>query len=187
MPRPNKDGTPARAARKHKFSELFVKRVRAEGKAFAVWDAKEGGLAPRIQPSGHRAFKFVYSHRGRPRWFHIGDVHLADARRIAARLRAEVAGRTLWRSGRLSAARGASRNWPMTICNSTRRRTTSPGVRPTRSSASTSCRVGASSTPTRYHEPTSRPSCGASPLRSWRTRCSQPPARSSPGRSEKRS
>jgi integrase len=45
----------------------------------------------RVQPSGHRAFKFVYSFRSRAQWYHIGSVGLGDARRIAAKLRLAVA------------------------------------------------------------------------------------------------
>jgi integrase len=39
-----------------------------------------------VQPSGHKAFKFVYSFKSRPRWYHIGNaaIAVADARRLAA-------------------------------------------------------------------------------------------------------
>src|SRR5262249_53689433 len=36
-------------------------------------------------------FKYVYSRRGRPRWYHIGDVGLADARRMVAKVKLAVA------------------------------------------------------------------------------------------------
>jgi integrase len=91
MPRPNKDGTPARPARRRRLTHAFVKRAKTETAAVNWWDEKERGLVLRVQPSGQRAFKFVYSFRGRPRWFHIGDIGLSDARRIAARLRLAVA------------------------------------------------------------------------------------------------
>jgi integrase len=91
MPRPSKSGDPARPRRKRTLTELFVKKVRAEAAPYNVWDAKERGLVLRVQPSGQRAFKFVYSFRGRPRWFHIGTVGLGDARRIAAKARLAVA------------------------------------------------------------------------------------------------
>jgi integrase len=54
-----------------------------------IWDALQRGLAIRVQPSGSRAWKAIYSRHGRPRWYHIGDVGaigLADARRLAARV-----------------------------------------------------------------------------------------------------
>jgi integrase len=91
VPRPKKDGSKAAEPRKRSFTELFVKKVKPEAATYNVWDAKERGLVLRVQSSGHRAFKFVYSHRGRPRWFHIGEVPLGDARRIAARIRLAVA------------------------------------------------------------------------------------------------
>jgi integrase len=91
MPRPRKDGTPASPARRKNFTELYVRKARPEPHAYNVWDAKERGLVLRIQPSGARAFKVVYSYRGRPRWFHVGHVGLADARRIAAKVRLAVA------------------------------------------------------------------------------------------------
>jgi integrase len=90
MPRPQKDGTAARAARRRALTELLVKKIRPEAQAFNLWDTKERGLLLRVQPSGHRAFKFVYSHRGRPRWYHIGTIGLSDARKIAAKVRLDV-------------------------------------------------------------------------------------------------
>jgi integrase len=91
MSRPKKDGTSAAQPRRRSFTELFLKKVKPEAYAFNAWDSKERGLVLRVQPSGHRAFKFVYRHRGRPRWYHIGNVPLSDARRIAAKVRLSVA------------------------------------------------------------------------------------------------
>ena len=89
--RPRKDGTPTRAPNKRSLTELYVRKVRPEVSAFNVWDAKERGLVLRVQPSGARAFKAVYSVDGRARWFHIGNVGLADARKMAAQVRLDVA------------------------------------------------------------------------------------------------
>jgi integrase len=74
------------------LTPLFVSKVRALPKAANYWDTKERGLCLRVQPSpsSHRAFKYVYSYHGRPRWFHLGQIHLADARRLAAKLRLAV-------------------------------------------------------------------------------------------------
>jgi integrase len=91
MSRPRQDGSAASPVRKKRFTELFVKKVKPETSPFNVWDEMERGLVLRIQPTGHRAFKVVYSFRGRPRWYHVGDVGLADARRIAAKVRLAVA------------------------------------------------------------------------------------------------
>jgi integrase len=46
-----------------------------------------------VQPSGYRAYKLIYRHRNRPRWFTLGAVDalaLADARNLAAELMLEV-------------------------------------------------------------------------------------------------
>jgi integrase len=91
MPRPKKDGSRAAQPRKTNFTELFVKKIKPEADPYNVWDSKERGLVLRVQPTGHRAFKFVYSFGGRPRWYSIGSVGLSDARRIAARIRLAVA------------------------------------------------------------------------------------------------
>jgi integrase len=91
MARPRKDGSASAAPRKRNLTELYVRRARREAAAFNVWDTKAPGLVLRVQPTGHRAFKVVYSFRSRARWYHVGSVGLADARRIAARIRLAVA------------------------------------------------------------------------------------------------
>jgi hypothetical protein len=94
MPRPRKDGSRARAARRHKLSDLYVRKVKPEARAFAVWDTKQGGLALRVQPTGQRSFKVVYSRHGRANWIHLGSaaaIGLADARQLAAKVMLEVA------------------------------------------------------------------------------------------------
>jgi integrase len=94
MPRPQKDGTPARPPRRLKLSELYIRKVAPEAAPFAAWDTHQRGLALRVQPSGQKAFKCVYSYRGHAQWFHIADasaIGLADARKIAAKIMLEVA------------------------------------------------------------------------------------------------
>src|SRR5262245_50434545 len=95
MPRPKKDGTPAREPRKVKLSDALVRRVRADPeRAQSHWDTHQRGLCLIVQPSGHKSWKCVYSQRGRAHWFHIGDataVTLADARRLASQIMYEVA------------------------------------------------------------------------------------------------
>jgi integrase len=79
MPRP--------APRKYKFTDSLIRKLQPQPtRAFAAWDTKQPGLAVVVQPSGHRAFKFVYSFHSRPRWYHIGNavIPVADARRLAA-------------------------------------------------------------------------------------------------------
>src|SRR5262245_24634214 len=91
MARPRNDGTASRQPNKRNLTELFVRKVTTDSTPINVWDEKERGLVLRVHPTGRRAFKVVYSRRGRPRWYHIGDVALADARRMAARIKLAVA------------------------------------------------------------------------------------------------
>jgi integrase len=59
-----------------------------------VWDTYQRGLALRVQPTGQKSWKVVYSCGGRPRWFHVGDasaIGLTDARRVAAKVTLAVA------------------------------------------------------------------------------------------------
>jgi hypothetical protein len=82
------------AKRKLSLTELFVKKTQPQDRAFVVWDAKQHGLALRIQPTGARSWKCIYSFRGRPRWLHLGDANaigLADARMLAAETMLAVA------------------------------------------------------------------------------------------------
>jgi integrase len=54
-------------------------------------DPKQVGLLLRIRPSGHRCWYFRYSLRNRVRWYRIGQVSVTQARKIAAKLKYEVA------------------------------------------------------------------------------------------------
>jgi integrase len=88
MPRPK------RAARKTRLTELSVRKFQPAPAAYLIWDTVQRGLAIRVQPSGGKAWKVIYSRLGRPRWYHIGDasaIGLADARRIAGRVMLAVA------------------------------------------------------------------------------------------------
>lgn len=95
MPRTKRDdGTPAAAPNKRKLTERFLTRVQPDDRPFLVWDTQQRGLALRVQPTGHKAWKVVYAHRGRPRWYHLGNaeaVDLADARKLAGRVMFQVA------------------------------------------------------------------------------------------------
>ena len=59
QPRPKSD------ARKQRLTELCVRKVKP-GKTFLVWDSYQHGLALRVQPTGSRAWKCIYSRQGRP-------------------------------------------------------------------------------------------------------------------------
>jgi integrase len=89
--RPKKDGTAPRAVNKRVLTELFIRKVRPEAVAFSVWDAKEPGLVLKVNPTGRKNFKVVYSTRGRAWWYHVGWVGLRDARKIAQQVRLDVA------------------------------------------------------------------------------------------------
>src|SRR5262245_59885546 len=88
MPRPK------RPALKRRLTELFVRKLKPKTNAFVVWDTQQRGLAIRVQPTGARAWKVIYSYHGRPRWLHLGDagaIGLADARTLAAETMLAVA------------------------------------------------------------------------------------------------
>jgi hypothetical protein len=94
MPRPQRDGTPAAAPDKCKLTEIFIRKVEPRSRAFLVWDTYQRGLVLQVQPTGHKAWKCIYSMHGRKRWYHIGAVDavgLADARRLAIRVMFQLA------------------------------------------------------------------------------------------------
>jgi integrase len=75
-----------RPAHKRRLTELAVRKLRPRATTYLIWDTKQRGLAIRVQPTGARAWKVIYSRHGRPRWLHLGDVGaigLADARTLA--------------------------------------------------------------------------------------------------------
>ena len=96
MSRPRQDGTPARSPNRRRLSDAFIKTVRPDpSQIIVVWDTLQRGLALRVQPSGHRAYKCVYTIRGRgAHWYHMGDaraITLADARKLASKIMYQVA------------------------------------------------------------------------------------------------
>jgi integrase len=97
MPRPRRDGTTARnIPNKRKLSDAFVRTVRPDPERVTVyWDTFQRGLALTVQPSGHLAFKCVYTVRGRgARWYHLGDgraISVTHARKLTAEIMYKVA------------------------------------------------------------------------------------------------
>jgi integrase len=89
MPRPK------RPALKRRLTELGVRKLKPKkDEAYLVWDTLQRGLVIRVQPSGSKAYKVIYSFHGRPRWLHLGDANaigLADARVLAAEAMLAVA------------------------------------------------------------------------------------------------
>jgi integrase len=85
---------PKRLALKRRLTELSVRKLKPKATTYLIWDTLQRGLAIRVQPTGARAWKVIYSRHGRPRWLHIGDVGaigLADARTLAAEAMLAVA------------------------------------------------------------------------------------------------
>jgi integrase len=96
MPRPRRDGTPAREPNRRKLSDAFVRTVQPDpDRTVMYWDTLQRGLALKVEPSGHRAWKCVYTIHGRgPRWYHLSDaraISLADARKLACKIMYQVA------------------------------------------------------------------------------------------------
>jgi integrase len=81
-------------ANKRKLNQTMVRRLKASARLFLVWDTHQRGLVLQVRPSGHKAWKVIYSHRGRPRWYHVGNaaaISVADARKLAGRIMFQVA------------------------------------------------------------------------------------------------
>ena len=79
---------------KHKLTTLFVGRLKPKASPYLVWDTKNPGLAIQVQPSGFLSWKYIYSCKGRPRWYNIGPfkkIGLKDARRMTGKLSVRVA------------------------------------------------------------------------------------------------
>src|SRR5262245_59477974 len=83
-----------RSARKRKLTEIAVRKLKPESAPYLVWDTHARGLALKVMPTGSKAWKAIYSFRGRPRWLHLGDasvIGLADARVLTAEAMLAVA------------------------------------------------------------------------------------------------
>jgi integrase len=83
-----------RAAHKRRLTELSVRKLKPRTTPYLIWDTLQRGLAIRVQPTGARAWKAIYSYHGRPRWLHLGDANaigLADARVLAGEAMLAVA------------------------------------------------------------------------------------------------
>src|SRR5262249_42640681 len=96
MPRPRRDGTPAREPNRRKLSDAFVRTMQPNpDRTVMYWDTLQRGLALKVEPSGHRAWKCVYTIHGRgARWYHLGNaraISLADARKLACKIMYQVA------------------------------------------------------------------------------------------------
>jgi integrase len=94
MARPRRDGSPSRPTDRRRLNDLVVKRLKPAERPYLVWDSHQRGLAVSVQPSGHAAYKVIYSRAGKSHWLDVGnvrDVPLEKARLIAARTMLAVA------------------------------------------------------------------------------------------------
>jgi Arm DNA-binding domain len=95
MPRPRRDGRPARPTNKRKLSDRYVRSIIPDlNRVVITWDAKQPGLCVAAHPSGKMMWRAVYRRSARPVWLTIGDarsISLAHARKLAAGVALEVA------------------------------------------------------------------------------------------------
>jgi integrase len=82
------------AANKRRLSQLMVNRAHAREHAYLIWDTFQHGLALQVRPGGHKSWKVIYTHHGRPRWYTLGNaaaISVNDARKLAGRIMFKVA------------------------------------------------------------------------------------------------
>ena len=82
------------AANRRKLNQHMVQRARARARTFLIWDTQQRGLVLQVGATGHKAWKVIYSHRNRPRWYHLGNagaIKVNDARKLAGRIMFQVA------------------------------------------------------------------------------------------------
>src|SRR5262249_21477437 len=87
MSRKRIDGTPSRPTEKRKLNDLIIRQLVPEQVPYLVWDAKQANLAVQVRPSGHKAYKVIYSRQGSVRWIDVGPTDafgLTEARKAAA-------------------------------------------------------------------------------------------------------
>jgi integrase len=93
LPRSRKDGTPAAPTNRRRLTEPYVRQTKPRAEPFNTWDSRVPGLVLRIQPTGHRSWRYFYA-RHRACWYHIGNaasIAITEARKIAIDLAARVA------------------------------------------------------------------------------------------------
>jgi integrase len=94
MARPRRDKSPSSAPNKQRLSHFAIENLQPRDRPFTVWDTYQRGLAVVMQPTGHAAWKCVYSYHGRPRWIHIANksaIGLKAARKLASEIMYQVA------------------------------------------------------------------------------------------------
>jgi hypothetical protein len=73
--------------RKSRLTKLSVEKLKPDPeRSFLVWDTHRRGLSIRVQPSGSKSWKCIYSGHCKPRRLHLGKagdraIGLAEARK----------------------------------------------------------------------------------------------------------
>jgi integrase len=84
----------AKAPSKAVFSEFYIQKLKKGSVPYLRWDARQKGLAVRVETSGYKSWKAIYKFGGRRRDYHIGAVSafgIAKARELCADIMYEVA------------------------------------------------------------------------------------------------
>jgi integrase len=82
-----------KVANKRMLNERLLRTTKPGERTILIWDADTRGLVLEVRPSGRKSWRFIYSLRGRSRWYSIGDADarpLSDARKVARLLRTQV-------------------------------------------------------------------------------------------------
>jgi integrase len=61
------------------FTDANIAELAVMEKPYKVYDTRTPGLLVRVQPSGRKTFYYVYSLRGRMRWYRVGPVEMGAA------------------------------------------------------------------------------------------------------------
>lgn len=78
------------APNKRKLTDRRVQKANQRHAAYLIWDTVQQGLALRVQPSGHKAWIFVYQHNRKPRWLTFPLVPVNAAREKAMEVALQV-------------------------------------------------------------------------------------------------
>jgi len=82
------------AENRRKLTDAIVRAKLKPPKPVMIWDTVQRGFALRIEVTGRKAYKTVYSRHNRVRWVTLGAtdaIGLADARQLAAEIMLDVA------------------------------------------------------------------------------------------------
>jgi integrase len=79
---------------KRGLNDMVIRHLKPKAVPYLVWDTVQKGLVVRVETSGSKSYKVIYSRNGRSRWYAIAAVNaikLAEARRLAGRVMFQVA------------------------------------------------------------------------------------------------